>query len=73
MFRGKNKRLPQPPSEYSLDSIKSIETNSTLSVGDDCDNRASHLDINPNESSHLVPRHSGYETYFKLFHFSYSN
>ncbi len=63
MFRGKNKRLPQPPSEYSLDSIKSIETNSTLSGSDDCDNRASHFDIKPNESSHLVPKHSGYDNY----------
>ena len=64
MFRGKNKRLPQPPSEYSLNSIKTIETNVTHSGSDDGDNRASHFDINPSESSHLVPKRSGYDNVF---------
>ena len=70
MFRGKNKGLAKPPSEYSLDTIKSIETNSTISGGEDCDNRASPFDVNPNESSHLVQKHSGYDTYLNFFHFS---
>ena len=69
-FRGKNKRLAKPPSEYSLDTIKSKKTNSTISGGEDCDNRASPFDVNPNESSHLVQKHSGYDTYLNFFHFS---
>ena len=63
MFRGKNKRLPEPPSEYSLNSIKSIETDSAAGEGDDYDKRTSNFELNPNESSHLVPKRSGYDIY----------
>ena len=43
MFRGKNKRLPEPPSEYSLNSIKSIETDSAAGEGDDYDKRTNNV------------------------------
>ena len=66
MFRGKNKKLPEPSSEYSLNTLKSIDTNSTSFSGcDDSSTVAGNCDTNnsknPNESSQLVPKHSGYE------------
>ena len=69
MFRGKTKRLPEPPSEYSLDTIKSVETNSSFSGCDDYNVEGHQFDSNPskpNESSSLVPKHSGYDNSFKF-------
>ena len=63
MFRRKSKRLPEPSSEYSLSTIHSIDKSSTFSTINDHDNPTMSLGTNdlstPNESSQLVPKHSG--------------
>ena len=64
MFRGKSKRTPEPSSEYSLNTIKNSDTNSTFRSNDDCDQRTTNFDTNDiktcHESSQLIPKHLGY-------------
>ena len=63
MFRRKSKKLPEPSSEYSLSTINSVDKSSTVSTINDHDNPTMSLGTNdmstPNESSQLVPKHSG--------------
>ena len=63
MFRRKSKRLPEPSSENSLSTISSVDKSSTFSTINDHDNPTMSLGTNdlstPNESSQLVPKHSG--------------
>ena len=76
MYRGRNKKLPEPTSEYSLSTIKSEDGDSILREGNICDktvnNSYAPQTETPNETSRLINGDSGYGCFFQFYSHKFS-
>ena len=76
MYRGRNKKLSEPTSEYSLSTIKSEDGDSILRESINCDKTVNNMYVsqteNPNETSRLINENSGYGCLLQFYSYKLS-